>query len=145
MAIILWGPYWDDKHVCCLCDNAAVVVVVNKGAARDPTLSHLLRTLAVTTAVLNVYVSASHVPGVKNAAADALSHNHLPLFFSLVPQTSLVPAIIPPELRSLVLDCELQWTSPSWKGLWSTSFTAALRLPPAQSTSRLNAATHTSV
>ena len=77
MAVILWGPYWAGKWVRCLCDNISVVAAVNKGAARDPALSSLLRTL--------VSLTARHLPGVQNTSADALSRDKLPLFFSLNP------------------------------------------------------------
>ena len=145
VAVVLWGPYWAGQRVCCLCDNAAVVAAVNKGAARDPTLAHLLRILAFATAVLDIYVTACHYPGVNNTSADALSRDRLPLFFSLNPQASPVPAIIPPELQELVLNRELHWTSPSWMGLWSASWTAALRLPPARRTSQLSGDSQPSV
>ena len=145
VAVVLWGPYWAGQWVCCLCDNAAVVAAVNKGAARDPTLAHLLRILAFATAVLDIYVTACHYPGVNNTSADALSRDRLPLFFSLNPQASPVPAIIPPELQELVLNRELHWTSLSWMGLWSASWTAALRLPPARRTSQLSGDSQPSV
>ena len=138
VAVTLWGPYWAGKCVQCLCDNTAVVSAVNKGAAKDPTLSHLLRILAFLVAVLDLHITAQHLPGVQNISADALSRNKLQLFFSLNPQASPVPAIIPPELQELVFNCNLQWTSPNWTGLLSASWITALRLPPARHTSWLN-------
>jgi hypothetical protein len=86
VAVTLWGPYWASKCIRCLCDNAAVVAAVNKGSAKDPTLSHLLRILAFLAAVLDLCITAQHLPGVQNASADAQSHNKLQLFFSLNPQ-----------------------------------------------------------
>ena len=136
VAVVLWGPHWANKHICCLCDNTAVVAAVNKGAARDPTLSHLLRLLAFVTAVLNVTLTARHLPGAQNTSADALSRNNLQLFFSLNPQASPVPSIIPPQLQELIFNRALRWTSPSWTALLSTSWAAALRLPPAQPTAQ---------
>ena len=140
MAVILWGPYWAGKRVRCLCDNISVVAAVNKGAARDPALSSLLRTLAFVTAVLDISLTARHLPGIQNTSADALSRDKLPLFFSLNPQASPIPAIIPQELRELVLNTFLHWTSPGWTRLLSTSWVTALRLPPAQPISPPNAA-----
>lgn len=86
VAVTLWGPYWDSKCIQCLCDNAAVVAAVNKGSAKDPTLSHLLRILAFLAAVLDLCITAQQLPGVQNASADVQSHNKLQLFFSLNPQ-----------------------------------------------------------
>ena len=145
MAVTLWGPYWAGQRVCCLCDNAAVVAAVNKGSARDPTLAHLLRLLAFASAILDVYVTACHYPGVYNVSADALSRNRLQQFFLLNPQASPVPAIIPPELKELVLNMELSWTSSHWMAPWSNSWTAALRLPHSRRTSQLNVDTRPSV
>ena len=66
IAVILWGPYWVGRHICCLCDNTAVVAVVNKRVARDSTLSHLLRLLAFALAVLDILLTARHLPGTQN-------------------------------------------------------------------------------
>lgn len=145
VAVVLWGPHWAGQRICCLCDNMAVVAAINKGAARDPVLAHLLRLLAFSTAVLDIHVAACHLPGVHNTSADALSRDRLQHFFYLNPQASPVPTIIPTELRELVFNRELSWTSPTWMGLWSASWTAALRLPPARPINRLNVVTQPSV
>ena len=144
VAATIWGPQWVGKHVKCLCDNTAVVSAVNKGAAKDPTLSHLLRILAFLAAILDVHITARHLPGVHNASADALSRDRLQLFFSLNPEASPVTAIIPPELRELVFNRNLCWTSPSWMPLLRASWETALRLPLVQHTSQLSADTQPS-
>ena len=140
LAVILWEPHLVGRHICCLCDNAAVVAVVNKGAARDHALSHLhvLRLLAFAVAVLDIMLTARHLPGAQNASADALSRNNLQLFLSLNPQASPVPAVIPSQLRELVFNRERRWISPNWTALLSASWEAALRLPPAQPTAQPN-------
>ena len=104
----------------------------------------IFRILELVTAILGIHTTAKHLPGAQNTSADALSRNKLPLFFSLNPQASPVPAIVPQELRSLVFNTQLQWTSPSWVHLLSSSFITALRLPPAQLTDPPNAATRDS-
>ena len=81
IAVILWGPYWVGRHICCLCDNTAVVAVVNKGTAMDSALSHLLRLLAFALAVLDITLTARHLPWAQNTSADVLSRNNLQLFF----------------------------------------------------------------
>ena len=140
VAVTLWGPYWAGQRICCLCDNAAVVAAVNKGAAKDPALSHLLRVLALVAATLNLYVVARHLPGVENTAADALSRNKLQLFFSITPQASAIPTIVPPELRELVFSKDPHWDSQNWMALLSTSWAMALHLPPARHTNLHSAA-----
>ena len=144
VAAVLWGPSWAGRHVVCLCDNSAVVAVVNKGGAKDPTLSHLLRILAFVAAVLDLHITARHLPGIQNASADALSRNKVQTFFSLNPQAAPVPAIIPPELRELVTNRSLLWTSPAWMSLLGVSWISALRLPPAQLTDQPSAGTQSS-
>ena len=138
IAAVLWGPYWAGKSVRCLCDNMAVVASINRRSARDPTLAGLLRTLAYVSATLDISFSAQHLPGLQNVSADAISRDNLPLFFSLNPQASPMPTIIPPELRELVFNRSLRWTSPSWRRLLSSSWIAALRLPPARPTNQRN-------
>ena len=131
------------QQVSCLCDNAAVIVAVNKGSARDPALSHLLWLLAFASAVLDIYIKACHFPGVLNRSADILSRNRVQLFFHLTPQASPILAIIPPELRELVINKELSLTSLTrWHcGAWK----AALHLPPSRCTNQPRGATHSSV
>ena len=73
MAVVLWGPYWAGDRVYCLCDNMAVAAVVKKGATRDPALSNLLRMLAFVAAVLDISLTARHLPGVQSTSADTLT------------------------------------------------------------------------
>ena len=72
-----------------------MVSIVNKGAAKDPTLSHL----AFIAAIHDIRFTARHFLGVQNKSADALSRNRLQLFFSHNPQAAPIPVIIPPELQ----------------------------------------------
>ena len=95
IAVMLWGPQWAGRRVCCLCDNTAVVAAVNRGAAKDPTLSHLLRLLAFNIAVLDIHITAPP-RGSKCISWCVIQE---PAFFSLNPQASRIPAIIPPQLR----------------------------------------------
>ena len=67
------GPPMAGEKVRCLCNNAAVVAAVNKGSARDPAVMRLIRLLTLLCAILNITVTACHLPGVQNASADALS------------------------------------------------------------------------
>ena len=134
----LWGPQWAGLVVCCRCDNAAVVATINKGSARDPALTRLLHILALLCAVLNVTITARHLPGAENTSVDALSRNNLQLFSVLNPQASPIPAVIPKELLELVFNKSLLWTSPDWMGLFSATLVAALRLPLAQLISQPN-------
>ena len=90
MAVALWGLQWKGTGVCSLCDNAAVVHIINRKTARDPILARILRVLCILCAVYDITLTARHLPGVQNTAADALSRNRLHTFFLLNPQTSPV-------------------------------------------------------
>ena len=122
-----------------------MVAIINKGSARDPSLVRLLRILAWFSVMLNLSMTVQHLPGTQNISADALSPGNLPLFFAHNPQASHIPAIIPRELRELAVNKSLLWTSPSWTALFSTTLTAALRLPLARPISQPNGATALSV
>ena len=82
-------------------------------------LMHLLRCLFFYCAQFSFHLSAEHVPGVLNTAADALSRNNLPLFLSLVPQTSQVA--LPQALRELLLTSRPDWGSQDWIQLFARS------------------------
>ena len=141
MATALWGPQWAGSKVCTLCDNTAVVYAVNKKSAKDPALSRLLRILFLFCAVYDITLVARHLPGVRNASADALSRNQLSLFFSLNPQTSPMPAIIPQALQELLFNQHLSSTSKTWIAQLRATLATALLLPLAHRTLQLSDAT----
>ena len=118
VAIALWGHTWKGSRVCCYCDNIAVVFALNKGSARDPQLMRLLRALFFFCAIQDISLSAGHIAGALNDAADALSRNNLVLFLSTHPQMAPQPSLIPQELLELVFNRSLLWTSPTWTKLF---------------------------
>ena len=117
MAAAVWGPSWVGKSVRFQSDIAAVVSVLNSGSSRDDSLMHLIRCLAFITARFNFVVSASHVRGVDNVLADALSRDKLDLFKSNVPQAQSDPTRIPTELVDLLIRSRPDWTSANWTEL----------------------------
>ena len=120
LAAAVWGPSWAGQKICCYCDNTAVVYAVNKGMARDPQLMRLLRTLLFFCASFRMEITTCHIAGVLNTSADALSRNHYTLLSSLNPRAAPLPTPIPAELRELLFNRTLRWTSPSWTG-WFNS------------------------
>ena len=84
----VWGSHWAHRTVLCLCDNAAVVAIINTGRSKNEPAMHLLRCLLFIAAHHEFDIFARHLPGACNSAADALSRDRLPLFFSTVPQAS---------------------------------------------------------
>ena len=85
--------------------------------ARDLPLVHLLRCLFFLEAYFDFEHVVEHVPGSDNGAADALSHDNVTSFFSLVPQANPSPSPTPQLLVELLSDKSLVWTSPRWRQL----------------------------
>ena len=60
-----------------LCDNRAVVAIVNSGQSIMDRVRHLMRSLTFFLARWRVSLSFTYLPGVENGAADALSRNNV--------------------------------------------------------------------
>ena len=125
LAAAMWGKLWSGKHVCFHSDNMAVVAILTSGTAKTPLLMHLLRCFSFYCAYFQFNCSAKHVPGAMNTAADAISRNNKPLFFSLVPQTPQFT--IPPALSELLIATKPDWGSTTWTQLFSASLREVLR------------------
>ena len=78
----IWGCCWSHKRLVVYSDNMVVVATITAGTSRDPTLAHLCHCLFFISAKWSFEVTASHVAGETNVAADALSRNNLPRFFA---------------------------------------------------------------
>ena len=82
----------------CHCDNQSVVDVVRGGYGRDSRLTLMLRCLFFLEAKFDCSLSAMHVLGIQNEAADSISRNNLNKFFHLNPQAQPQPSQIPADL-----------------------------------------------
>ena len=120
LACVVWGKPLARQWVSVQCDNMAVVPAISKGSAKEPTVMHLLRCLWFFTAYYDIKLTVQHIPGVENVAADHLSRNNLPQFFSISPQAKRVPTPIPQELIDLVTAVAPDWTSMTFKKPFST-------------------------
>ena len=119
VAVAIWGPRWVGSSVLCHCDNENVVAVIRGGYCKDPSLAHMLRCLFFLEAKFDVVLTAVHVPGVQNGAADSISRNNLQTFFNLHPQAHQQPCLVPRELvQHLVTDTP--WTSNVWSSWLKT-------------------------
>jgi len=72
-SMVVWGKWRSGKRVECHCDNMAVVAVVNSGRVKDKITMHMLRCMFFVAAYHDIHIHATHLPGVENTAADALS------------------------------------------------------------------------
>ena len=122
VAAAVWGQDWQGQTVQVWCDNTAVVNIINKGSSRDKDAMHLARCLAFIEAKFDLELVASHIKGVNNSVADALSRDNLTLFRSLLPQAASEPTGIPEALLDLLLVAKPDWTSPHWTALWNSIF-----------------------
>ena len=95
-----------------------MVAVIRSGSSRDERVMHLMRSLFFILAHYNMQLSAQHIPGVENRAADALSRNDAASFLTQVPLAKREPSIIPGELLQMLVHEQHDWMSRSWKNLW---------------------------
>ena len=97
------------------CDNLSVVEATKKGSSKDSMAMHLLRCLWFLTAMFDINIEVSHIPGVLNTSADFLSRNQLARFLRLHPQASTRPESIPPALVALISPKRPDWMSSTFR------------------------------
>ena len=69
----IWGHLWSGSSVHILCDNEAVVHVLNSGASRDGSLAAMARNIWLAMAFQDFQIHVSHIAGTKSVIADLLS------------------------------------------------------------------------
>lgn len=121
IASIIWGKEWKGAKVTVRCDNAAVVAVINSRSCRDKVLMQMLRCLFFAEAHFQFKMMAIHLPGIHNELADDLSRNRLSQFLAKLPKANKTPTNIPSSLLQWLLHPKMDWTSPSWMELFSSS------------------------
>lgn len=122
LAAAVWGHQWKGKTIRARCDNAAVVSIINSGSSRVLEAMHVMRCLAFIAAKYEFSIFATHIRGVDNTLADALSRNNESLFRSLHPQAKQSPTAIPVSLLDLLIVSKPDWLSQHWTLLWSSTF-----------------------
>lgn len=122
LAVASWGKEWEGMTVKCRCDNAAVVAILHSGRSKDERVMHLMRALFFFLAKFKITLIGSHIPGVENGAADALSRDNVDLFRQQVPGAADRPATIHPGLVQALILRMPDWTSRSWIELLRSIF-----------------------
>ena len=89
--IIGLGSKWNRMKVMFRLDNQAVVECIKSGTSCCPHMMTLLRNLFLIAARGNFSISATHIPGVHNVIADALSRFHMQAFHNLAPTAASSP------------------------------------------------------
>ena len=106
VAAHVWGHRWQRLQVQFRCDNAAVVAILNSGSFLDQPIMHLVRRLTLVACRQHFSFSAHHIPGHRNAAADALTSLHFQEFHRLLPSADPLPTVLLPFLlHDLLLMC----------------------------------------
>ena len=118
MACMLWGRQWQGQHICCHCDDMAVVQVVNSGYSTDKRLMRLIRCWFFVAAHWKLSVRAVHIAREENVAAGALSRDYMHLFFQVTSKACRSPAPIPPAVPELLVEQQPDWLSPAWVQLF---------------------------
>ena len=119
----IWREYWRGKTILARSDNSAVVAIIRGSMSRNHQAANLMRCLTFLSAVYQFKLLATHVRGIHNILADALSRNNLHLFHSLNPQADERATPIPEAVLNLVLLQEPDWTTRNWTSRWSSSWT----------------------
>ena len=120
IAAAVWGHAWQRTHIQVRSDNSAVVAIINGGYSRDAEVMHLMRCLHFLAARHSCRISAEHIKGVLNEAADALSRDSLSTFQALQPAASRTPTPIPHQLLDLLIGNKPDWLSTNWTHLFDS-------------------------
>lgn len=91
LSFFIWGEEFKNK-------------IVNKRTSKSKRVMMLIRKLVFLTMYNNVQFKASHIQGVHNKIADALSRFQDQRFRTLTPGADLLPAVIPQEFLMIISD-----------------------------------------
>ena len=118
----VWGPLLQKSSTKFHCDNQGLVACINKGSSKDTMVMHLLRCLWFFTAEFDIHITATHISGKTNNAADMLSRNQTKKFLKTYPDMPAFPTPVPPSISHLVSPRKLDWTSPTFHKLFKTIY-----------------------
>ena len=100
------------EGMCCLrWTTTRVASTLRSGSCRDTQVMHLLRLLHFVAPEMRFSYTSQHIPGSEDVLADAISRNLMSRLFSLQPHLAPNSESIPPELKNLLQDDHLDWTS----------------------------------
>ena len=111
IAAAIWGAKWAHSHVRARSDNSAIVAIISGGYSRDADVMHLMKCLHFLSTRCAFRLSAEHIKGSLNEAADACSWDSLSSFQAMHPSADKEPTPIPPLLLDLLLGSKPDWLS----------------------------------
>jgi len=118
LTCVIRGPYIANQHINFCCNNASLVISINKNSSKDKLVIYLLLTLSFFVAYFDVHLTASHLPGVSNVTTDHLSPGNRHQAFHACPNLASQPTMIPPSAIQLILPNILDWTSSQFPQLF---------------------------
>lgn len=95
VAAALYGRKWKGKVVEFVIDNQAVVEIVKSRCSREVHLMHLARLLVLIACRCQFHFPATHIAGVDNTLADAISRNRAQSFVERASVTPSPPSQVP--------------------------------------------------
>lgn len=98
VALHIWGQDLAKKKLKFMCDNKAVVDIINSMTSKSDNVMVILRRITVLCLRNNIVVKACHVPGSKNVLCDALSRLQVDKFRHLAPNADPEPQLVPDYL-----------------------------------------------
>ncbi|XP_033739135.1 uncharacterized protein LOC117326493 [Pecten maximus] len=101
IALEMFGQKLANHRILFLCDNQAVVDIINKLSSKDAILMKLVRRLVLSTLKFNIHFRAKHIPGYTNVVADKLSRFQFQEAHKIAPWLDPHPVSIPPLLTTL--------------------------------------------
>lgn len=119
LATAVWGPQWAGRSVLCHSDNVAVVAQLNSLHAHDPKACNMLRCIAYFQTQFDFRLQSVHIAGTRNVGADHLSRGRIEAFRGQFPSSSPSPTQVPRTLIHLLCVEPADWTSLSWRVMFS--------------------------
>ena len=85
LAIAIWTSQSTDQCIAIYCDNAAVVLIINKLHSADKALRFLMKKIALWCMSKNLKITAHHIEGKKNIGPNLLSRGKTEEFLEEFP------------------------------------------------------------
>ena len=106
LAVVLaaqrWAKLWVNRRIVLQSDNMTVVSSLNRGTCKNKLVMQCLRYLFWLSASYNFHLTARHIPGCLNIAADSASRLHIPSHLqTLLPFTACTPLRLHMSLRAV--------------------------------------------
>ena len=101
LALEVWGHKLKNHKILFMCDNYAVVEILNKTSCKDVNVMKLVRRLVLSCLQHNIHFRGKHIPGYTNVISDKLSRFQFQAAFQAAPWLNHSPTRIPTHLMSI--------------------------------------------